>query len=133
MPGDQPVEQRRVAEGDGADQHAVDAERDRLVDGLLGAEAAADLQHAADGPLGRQPLDQRQVLGGPLAAAGGVEVDHVQRPGAVAPEAVGDLERLAAEVGDRVEAALDEAHDPAAGEVDRGNHIEGHAGSILSP
>ena len=72
--------------------------------------------------------------GGPLAAAGGVEVDHVQRPGAVAPEAVGDLERLAAEVGDRVEPALDEAHDPAAGEVDcGGDHIEGHGGEVSSP
>jgi hypothetical protein len=62
------------------------------------------------------------------AAPRRVEVDHVEVRRALAPEAARDRERIVAVVGRRVEAALEEAHDAPALQVDRGHQLEGGGG-----
>ncbi len=95
--------------------------RERLVDRLGRAEAAADLQPAA---LARdETREQRAVLLAALAGARGVEIDHVQPARALRREAVGEGLGVGAEVGRRVEASLDEAHDAAVDEIDGGDDI----------
>ena len=63
-----------------------------------------------------------------LARARGVEIDHVQPARARGREAVGERLGIGAEVGRRVEAALDEPHDAAVDEIDGGDDV--HAPTV---
>ena len=122
-------ERAGVAQRERADEHAVDAGGERLVDRLGRAEAAADLQPAA---LARdEAREQRAVLLAALSGARGVQIDHVQPARALRREAVGEGFGIGAEVGRRVEASLDEPHDVAVDEIDGGEDI--HAFTVQNP
>ena len=75
-----------VARSQRADEHALDAAGERRLDLRGRAEAATDLQ-TRPAPAG-ESLEHRRVLGAALAVARGIEVDHVQPPGAGQREAM---------------------------------------------
>ena len=128
MPGAVTLDQRReglrLAQRKGADEHALDARGEHRLDGLLRAQATADLQpHVTPG----EPGDERGMLGRTNAGASGVEVDHVQ-PGAPGRrEALGERFRIPSEVGRLVEPPLHEAYDAAARQVDGREELQRQA------
>ena len=113
-----------VARGQRADEHALDARRQRRLDLLGRAEAAADLQARA--APAREALEHGGVLGAALAVARRVEVDHVQPAGAREREAVGGLVGRLVEAGHAPVVALQQPHDAAAGEIDRRDDLHRH-------
>ncbi len=122
VPGDDLGERRGISQCERAHEHAVDARRERVLDGLGGAEPATHLELAA---LARdEPVEQRAMGLAANAAARRVEVDHVEPARACRCEPVGERLRVASEVGRGVETSLDEPHDAASSEIDGGDDIQ---------
>ena len=114
-----------VARGERTDEDALDAGRQRRLDLLRRAEAAADLE--PDAAPGGQAREHGRVLGTALAVARGVEVDHVQPPGACQGKAIRGLVGRLVEPRHAPVVALQQAHDAPAGEVHGRDDFHCHA------
>ena len=125
--GDRGVQEVHVLVGRGAEQHARRTGADRLLDRLDRAQAAADLHRHRQ--LGSDAPDVLEV--DRRAAAGSVEVDHVEGAGpALDPPARG-VERIRVVDGLLVELAAGQADRLAVKDVDGGQ--EDHARAPATP
>src|SRR4051794_5916779 len=117
------VEEVDVRERGGAEDHPLRAGAQRVADRGQGAQAAAVLDR--HGQLVGDPLEVVQRLG--RAALRAVEVDDVQKAGALVDPRPGGGQRVVLVDGLRVEVPADQPHGLALGDVDGG--VEDHAGT----
>ena len=119
--GERLLDERGLLNGGGAEDDTVDAVGYRLVDGVGGAEAAAELDGDADsGGDGAHLVDLRAP---PLPRA--VQVDDVDAGRAVSLESPRDADGVVAERRLAVVVALEEANDGAAAQVYGGDDLHG--------
>ena len=124
---DEHAAQRRPADEGAAQDDAVGAGRERLRRLVRVTDAAGDLAaHAGRGHDGRH--DGRLQR---LALASRVQVHDVDARGALVRPAAGDGDRVVAVVGDGVEVAAREAHDPPAQQVDGRDHFHAQYATML--
>ena len=115
----EPADQVRLLGGQRPDQHAGDAQLERLGDVRLAAHPAADLD--GEPGLADEPADQVGVRGRPVAVPRGGQVDHVEQRRPLLRVRLGQLQRVDVVGGDRVVAALTEADDPPVEQIDGRN------------
>ena len=120
------LQEARVLDRGGADDHVAQAVVDVALDGVEVADAAAELHRDVVADLPQDRLDRRVVLR--LAGEGAVQVDQVQAARAGLDPLARHGGRVFAEDGGLVHVALLEANAVAVLEIDRGNEEHGACG-----
>ncbi len=124
VPAQQPLDQRRVGRGLGANHDAGGAPGEHLLYRLRRAQAAAHLHFG----LGRREQAPRQ-LAVVAGAEGAVEIDEVQPARAGCGERLGDGDGIVGVGGGVRGLALAQPHDPPALHVNGGVELHGCEGN----